>query len=235
MQALLVSMQWLQGGGVRTRQKTGSGLKGCCASCVSTYAAAAWPNSAGVVPSTGMVRTLKFGTTCQRKTVHALQAICSNYSELWQAELAVSEQGVNVAEHISARCMALCSLATDTTFCAIHTGSLPGVQRTWKSDRLPPPVLSTSLQRGLSVLSSTCSLRGPVSATTRVCCAAAPVPSSAMGTCCLTRRSLTTHTTLHSSVHMVLPLQRHGQHGTGVPHSRPNMCQRCTGAPARRG
>lgn len=46
--------------------KTGSELKGWPASCVSTCAAAACPNSAGMVPSTGMVRTRKLGTTCAR-------------------------------------------------------------------------------------------------------------------------------------------------------------------------
>lgn len=61
-----------------SHQKTGSGLKGCCASCVSTYAAAACPNSAGMVPSTGIVRTLTFGITCGgiRLRVPAVVAYC---------------------------------------------------------------------------------------------------------------------------------------------------------------
>ena len=42
----------------------GSGTNGACASWHRMWAAAAWPKSAGVVPSTGMVRTRKFGTTC---------------------------------------------------------------------------------------------------------------------------------------------------------------------------
>ncbi len=48
-----------------THPNMGSGLKGWRASWVTTQAAAAWPNSAGVVPSTGIVRTRKLGTTCR--------------------------------------------------------------------------------------------------------------------------------------------------------------------------
>jgi len=45
-------------------EQMGSDTMGCWASCVSTYAAAAMPNTAGMGPSTGMVRTRKLGTTC---------------------------------------------------------------------------------------------------------------------------------------------------------------------------
>lgn len=55
---------WVRGGQARPHVKMGSGTKGACASWHRMWAAAAWPKSAGVVPSTGMVRTRKFGTTC---------------------------------------------------------------------------------------------------------------------------------------------------------------------------
>lgn len=44
--------------------KMGSVSNGCPASRHSTQPAAAMPKAAGVVPSTGMVRTRKLGTTC---------------------------------------------------------------------------------------------------------------------------------------------------------------------------
>jgi hypothetical protein len=60
-----------------------------------------------------------------------------------------------------AACHNICRLAVD---CGTWLVCFAGRGRTWKSDRLPPPVLSTSRQRGFSVLSSTCSIGKQVSA-----------------------------------------------------------------------
>ncbi len=48
--------------------RTGSGAKGADASSQRTCEAAARPNMAGSVPSTGIVRTRKLGTICKTDT-----------------------------------------------------------------------------------------------------------------------------------------------------------------------
>ena len=46
-------------------RNTGSGVNGCWARWHSTWEAAARPKIAGMVPKTGIVRTLKLGITCR--------------------------------------------------------------------------------------------------------------------------------------------------------------------------
>lgn len=55
----------------------GSPLKGCLAMVQSAQAAAAWPNSAGVAPRTGMVRTRKPGTCARAPSGQSPVAWCT--------------------------------------------------------------------------------------------------------------------------------------------------------------